>query len=565
MSCKQLSYVHTPAGYCYSHQTVPERLQKMVEKCPDQDVYVFLYPDGRRDSISAGTLFEMSKTFAKSLIQLGLKKGDLVATCQANDKDALISSFGVIFAGGIITHLLMRNEDGTDFQNKLTKLGVKYLILYPGVNEEQFRACMNFIDKIDPDGSARSNKVPSLQVVITTSPVKRQQLLQLGDLLKETSNADVTLPKLDPEETVVLFTTSGSTGEPKFVPHTHHDVDIIGHQFKESIGYNIDDVIYSERRIAWLAGFPFMLLHDCPKLVTITHPIENFTEHTKFTYDALRNENCTVACVFPATVVGLLDMISSKPDRMLLKSIHLGGLTIASSIMNAIGVITEEVTNIYGTTEGGVFTSNHVKEKKMYIEFNTGKPIAGVEIKVVDKEGFVIERGQTGTVCARSPSMAKCYCVDENTTLPVAKSSGWLDTEDIGYVSEDGELVVIGRQSSTVGILYTGGRYMPGLMSYLEALFKQHPSVLDVVALTIPDDVFVEIVYSCVIPLPGKKLTADDLEHFRKSKTVPLAEEWEGFEKVMLFQSFPKLYTGKTDKRALRKVVMRRRKEEINM
>ncbi|XP_053392227.1 long-chain-fatty-acid--CoA ligase-like [Mercenaria mercenaria] len=562
MSGKRLSYVHTPTNYSYSYLTVPDRMQQLARETPDKDVYVFLYPFGRRDSISVGTLFEKSKALAKSLIQLGLKKGDVVATCLPNDKDALISTFGVIFAGGIITHLLLRDEDGTDLQNKLRQIGVKYLVLNPGVNEEQLRACMNFVDEIDQSGCARSIKVPSLKMVITTSKVKGMSLLQLDDLLTGMQNDDVILPRLDPEENIVLFSTSGTTGDCKFIPHTHHGVMIIGHQAKESIGYETQDVLYSERRIAWLGGFPFMLLHDCPKVVTLTHPIANLSEHCRFTYSALLNEKCTIACVFPATVVGLLDMYQSMSDRQILKSIHISGLTLASIVMNAIGVITERVTNCYGLSEGGVITSNHVSEKNTYLEFSTGKPVAGVEIKVVDTDGFIVEREQTGMILARSPSMAKSYYIDGNTTLPAQATSGWVDTKDIGYVTEDGELVVAGRQSDTIGVLYTGGRYMRGLITYLEALIKDHPSVLEVVAITVPDDVFVEIVCACVIPLPGKKLTTSELENFCKSKIVPGADNWEDFERIMLFQSFPKLYTGKPDKRALKEEVMRRKKEE---
>ncbi|XP_060608016.1 medium-chain acyl-CoA ligase ACSF2, mitochondrial-like [Ruditapes philippinarum] len=320
MEIKKPSYIHRPTGFQYNYQTVPERLLYMAQKCGDKEVYVFLHPDGRRDSINARELYQRSRQLAYSLMSLGIGAGDIVATCLDNELDLLICTFATICTGAIILNVVMRNEDGSDLKQKLCKLDVKCLIVNPGKDRQRFTACLNFITKLSPDGLVESESVPSLKIFISTTFVEERQLKQLNDLYKDPGNS-FHFPRLDPEMTVVLLPTSGSTGESKFVAHSHHDVMIIGNHLKESFGYDSGDVIYNERRFAWIGGFPFMYLHDGVKVVTKTQPFESLQEHCEFTYNAMLQEKCTVAGLFPATIIGLLDKINgmTSPSKLFVK------------------------------------------------------------------------------------------------------------------------------------------------------------------------------------------------------------------------------------------------------
>ncbi|XP_045156983.2 putative acyl-CoA synthetase YngI [Mercenaria mercenaria] len=554
---RNLSYIHRPVDFQYHYETVPERLHGMAERHGDKEVYVFLHPDGRRESITAEELYKKSRQLAHSLLSLGIGKGDIVATCLYNDLDLLICTLGVICTGAIILNVLIKNEDGSDLHSKLKDLDVKCLILEPGDDHKQLKACMNFIPKIDADGSVQSPKVPALKWLISTSTVNEMQMFQLRDCFKEPGDS-FQLPKLDPEATMLLFPTSGSTGESKFVPHSHHDAMLIGHHLKESIGYDTADVMYCERRIAWIGGFPFMFLHDALKVVTKTKPFSTLREHCEFTYKVIQKEGCTVAGLLPSTVIGLVDMIKDLPEKTssMLKNIHTGGLPVDSACMNAIGILTETVTNVYGSSEGGFFAANPVKRKENYLNYCSGKPLAGFELKVVNDEGFVVEREKIGLIFVRSPCLFRYYYKNETKTKEVLSSSHWMNTDDVGYITNDGQLVVSGRKSD---IILQSGKYM--FPSKIEAFIKNHPDVLDVLVISVPDAAKFELVCACVIPLPGKTLTPDDIERFYAEHILAFANEAFSRDKpeiIMIFKSFPPLYTGKPDKRALKEEVLRR-------
>ncbi|XP_045156984.2 acetyl-coenzyme A synthetase-like [Mercenaria mercenaria] len=387
---------------------------RMADRYGDKEVYVFLHSDGRRDSITAKELYKKSRQLAHSLLSMGVGKGDVVATCLYNDLDLLICTFGVICTGAIQLNATIRNEDGSDLHSKLKNLDVKCLVLNPGDDHKQLKACMNFIQKINADGSVQSSQVPALKRLISTSTVNGLEMLQLRECLREQGDS-FKLPKLDPEATMLLFPTLGSTGESKFVPHSHHDAMIIGHHLKVSIGYDTADVMYCERRIAWIGGFPFMFLHDALKVVTKTKPFSTLRELFEFTYKVMRKERCTVAGLLPSTVIGLVDMVKDMPEKpsFLLKNIHTAGLPVDSTCMNAIVILTETVTNAYGSSEGGCFTSNPVKKKENYLNYCSGKPLAGFELKVVNDEGFVVEREKVGLISVRSFNQSHIICNGE--------------------------------------------------------------------------------------------------------------------------------------------------------
>lgn len=84
-----------------------------------------------------------------------------------------------------------------------------------------------------------------------------------------------------------------------------------------------------------------------------------------------------------------------------------------------------------------------------------------------------------------------------------------MNTDDVGYITEDGQVVVRGRKSD---IILQNGMFI--VSSNVEAFIKSHPDVLDVLVISIPDDSAFELACACVIPFPDKALTSDDVDKF---------------------------------------------------
>ena len=543
------SYIHTPTSYRYHYQTVPERLKLQAKLLGEKEVYVFLDPNGGRIGLTVRELYEKSKLFAKSLITLGIRKGDVIALCLNNDVYGILSLFGVILSGAIVLNICSIKEDGSDLINVLSKTNAKALVINPGYRNDILKACMNFLDEFEGDGYVKSDALPSLQYFLTTTAVDNHMTLTLEDVLNS-KETDADFPKADAEDIVILFPTSGSTGESKFVPQSHFAAMIIGHQLYESIQYEPDDIIYTERRFAWIGGFPFMLLHNGVKVVTKTEPIPNMQEHIKFILNALIKERCTHACLLPASLIGLNDLVFKTSGCTLqLKGIHTGGLPVASACASGVGQYTRRVTSCYGSSEAGFITSYHVNETESFSDYNTGKALQGVEVKVIDPDGIVVRRGQMGEIRVRSPSLMSEYYKDKEKTDQVLDTSRWFNTDDVGFINENGELVVTGRHSD---IILQGGKvFVP---SAVEGTIKTHPAVLDVIVVPVPDELYFQLVCACIIAIPGTKLSADDVKGFYTSKQVAnVNEAFSGYvpRMFLLFNEYPRLYTGKPDKKRL--------------
>ena len=555
---EELSYINTPTTYRYHYQTIPERLALQAQRNGDKEIYVFLGRDGKRVGTTTRELHERSLKLAKAFVKLGIQKDDIIALCLQNDLDGLVSLFGVIHAGAIVLNVISAKEDGSDLKTVLSKIGATALIIHPGVGSSTFRACMNFLDGYDSNGNVKCNAVPTLKYFLITTALEDRQTLTLGSLLDIEIETD--LPKINPDEIATMFPTSGSTGEPKFVPISHFRAMIVGHQLHESIRYHPDDVIYTERRFAWIGGFPFMLLHNGVKVVTKTTSIPTMDEHCKFTLDAFMKESCTHACLLPATIVGLNDLLSKRYSDLklpVLTGIHTGALPVASVCFNALGKLAKRITNCYGSSEAGFVTSLHVTSLEGNLDYNTGPPLQGVEVKVVDSEGFVVKRGETGAIHVRSPSLLGGYYRNEQKTAEVLSECRWFHTDDTGFIDSVGNLFVTGRQSD---IILQGGKvHYPSLV---ESFIKQHPDVLDVIVVPVPDEIMFQLVCACVIAKPGTNLTGDGLRQFYKSQYLDSANEaFGGFAPRMflIVDDYPRLYTGKPDKKQLIRDAIRRR------
>ena len=558
---EKISYIHSPTIYSYHYQTIPERLEYQAKLLGDKEIYVFVKPDGRRVGVTTQEVYQQSLTLARSFVKLGIRKGDIIALCLPNDVSGMISLFGVILSGAIVLNVISAKEDGSDLKNVLFKVGAKALIIHPGDSSSSFKARMNFIDDFDTNGNAKSTAVPSLRFFVTSAAVENHAYALTLDNLLSSSDITAEPPKLDASDICTLFPTSGSTGESKFVPMSHFAAMVIGHQLHESIQYDPDDIIYTERRFAWIGGFPFTLLHNGVKVITKTSAIRTMEEHCRFTLDVLLKENCTHACLFPATIIGLSDLISkTSNESLMLEGIHTGALPVASVCYFAIGNFTKRMTNCYGSSEAGFITSLHVTHTDQYeLDYNTGSALQGVEVKIIDEQGYLVTRGETGAIHVRSPSMFNEYYHNKQKTNEVLSTSCWFNTDDTGIINNSGELIVTGRQSD---IILQGGKvYVP---SVIEGLIKTHPDVLDVIVVPVPDEVLFQLVCACIMKKPGTKLQAEDVREFYKSKFMTSANEaFGGFipRLFLMFDEYPRLYTGKPDKMQLTTEAIRRKGE----
>jgi non-ribosomal peptide synthetase component E (peptide arylation enzyme) len=231
----------------------------------------------------------------------------------------------------------------------------------------------------------------------------------------------------------------------------------------------------------------------------------------------IQRERITVGCVVPAQ----LAMMVSHPhlSEYDLSSIRLWwcvgallpyhqGVEIEKKIGGVI------VTGL-GATDWGGFTISSIDEPPEVRLLTEGKPITGVEIKLVDDGGQEVPRGEMGEVWGRGEVCLSGYYKDPEATWKAWSKDGWFRMGDLGKWDEQGNLVVVGRKKD---MIIRGGQNIYPIE--IENLLVSHPKVADVAVVGMPDSVMGERVCAYVVPKTWQEITLEELVSFLKGKNI---------------------------------------------
>jgi len=202
-------------------------------------------------------------------------------------------------------------------------------------------------------------------------------------------------------------------------------------------------------------------------------------------------------------------------DLSCLRRIIYGSAPMAAEwIARAVREFKEtEFVQGYGLTETSpILTLLHMVDHLEAIETgnhkllrSAGRPIVGVDLKIVDVDGKETLTGDPGEVVVRGPNVTHGYLklTEENTE---AFDAGWFRTGDIGCMGEDGYLYLLDRRKD---MIVTGGENVYSLE--VEAVLYQHPAVHECAVFGISDERFGQALVAAIVPVPGETLTGAEL------------------------------------------------------
>ena len=533
--------------YC----TIPERLQYYASKSPDTEALVIVGED-TRTSVTYKELIERSTEMANKFAAFGIRKRDLVAIHDEKTPMWLYCTLGLQMCGAWPLHFFFRRKDGTDVVNLLQSTRCKYLITHPG-EDDYFADILQTFATLDYNGKIYSELLPTLdRVLFTKCPIRTKSALTIDSLpLSSALPSDI-----EPEDIAGIFCSSGSTGAPKLIPRTH--VDLIGSYFGngKEIGFNEGDMLFIERPFTWIAGYPVGIAHGITHVTsTQLFQFKTIKEHMAGTVDILQKENCQHAILFPSVIAELLE---SRPDMKPIKTIITGGGPVSGKDAEVASCYCEKFVNIYGSTESGNVSHNIVRGNEHMKNFDTGMPFPGMEIKVIQADDCLAKIGERGEVCVRGLFGTTGHLHEVQYWYTKNMIAGkWYRSGDVGYITEDGHLVVTGRMSEA--IIVDGNVLSP---SDLEDVFMRHPCVEDVVAFAIPDRKLHDVPGVSLLLKPGFKVTKDELlKFFEEERNVILQGTILEYNiqprKIIFFDEFPKTSSGKVARSAVKEIALK--------
>ena len=346
-------------------------------------------------------------------------------------------------------------------------------------------------------------------------------------LLEDGARRAVAVGAARPADLAAVLFTSGSSGAPKAVLHTHRALAYKARTMVGVHGLRRDDVVLMPAPLAHVSGLLNGLL--VPAAAGMTSVLMDRWDPDR-AVRLVEGERVTFMVGPPTFFLGL--MAAGPPKG--LRLVSSGGAGVSPAFVDeATAALGCTVKRTYGSTEAPTVTTTYAGDPPERARATDGRPVGAAEVKV----------DATGELLVRGPELFAGYA-DPDQTRPVMARGGWYRTGDLARI-DDGWVTIVGRLKD---VIIRGGENIAA--AELEAVLEAHPSVRQAVAVGEPDDRLGERVVAVVV--------ADapfDLEECRRWFGERGVTRFKWPERVLTVRHLPLLASGKPDRSAVRTLV----------
>jgi acyl-CoA synthetase (AMP-forming)/AMP-acid ligase II len=351
--------------------------------------------------------------------------------------------------------------------------------------------------------------------------------------------------RLDPPEVpgtaeAILVFSSGTTGLPKAVRHTHESIGAGASHWVSALGLGPDDRFQVATPPSHILG----LLN----LLAAAEAGATVRLHRRFDLDEVLGRIASDRMTLEMAVAPIALAMANHPhledyDLSSLRYIMWGATPVTESVANTV----TERTGVrflpaYGASELPVIAANPVGDPAAWRLDSAGLPAPGVELRAVDLDsGDVLPSGEIGEIQARSPSVMAGYLPDAANAD--AFDDGWYRTGDIGWLEPDGWVHLTDRSKEMIKV--SGFQVAP---AEVEAVLHGHPSVLDCAVFGIADDQVGEVPVAAVQIDPDRPVADGELERL----VADTLATYKHLRHLVVVDAIPRLPSGKVLRRTLR-------------
>jgi long-chain acyl-CoA synthetase len=470
---------------------------------------------------------EMSGRVAASLRALGLRPGDKVAVQLPNLPQFLFTYFGILKAGLVmvpLNPLLRAAEIAYHLEDSESRL----LVTFAGFAGEALKA---------------ASEVEGLITYVVTSPDGDALPSGTRDFDELCSAADTgAIEPTSADDTAVLLYTSGTTGRPKGAELTHFQLYMNCTIGGELFGFEDEDIGVAVLPLFHVFGLS-SVLNVCVRFGGSLVLLPRFEPSAVL--DAIERHHCTIFSGVPTMYFALLREDLAGRDLSSLRVGISGGAAMPGETIRAFeervaGVVILEGYGLSETASTTTFNISAAQRKVLSI----GKPIWGVEVRIVDDEDRPLPPGpdQVGEIVIRGHNVMKGYYRRPEATAEAFRG-GWFHTGDLAYADEDGYLFIVDRKKDL--IIRGGYNVYP---REIEEVLYTHPAVAEAAVIGRPDDEFGEQVVAVLAARPEADIVADEVIAYCRDRLAAYKYPRE----IRVLAELPKGPTGKILKKELR-------------
>lgn len=490
--------------------------------------------EGERNQ-SYAQLEEATARVASFLLATGLKKGDRIAWIGKNSDLYFTLFYGAARAGIVMVPIGWRLAPA-EWGYVLKDTGAK--MLFTGIGFENV-------------GEALSGQLAKVERIIGETEAR----------LMIEGQERMAFEAAGPNDAVLQLYTSGTTGNPKGAVLSNRNLFALRKHSEDSdhayTKWEDDEVVLIAMPCAHIGGTGLgimALASGLPGLV-----LAEFTPDGVF--DAIETGGATRLFIVPAA----LHMMVNHPrcasvDYSRLKYILYGAAPIPLELLRqCIAMFGAQFIQVYGMTEttGTICMlppEDHDPAGNVRMR-SAGKPLPGVELRIVDGGGLDLPVGEVGEVWTRSSNNMIGYWNLPDATKGTMADGGWVRTGDAGYLDPDGYLYIHDRVKD---MIITGGENV--YPAEVESAIYGHPDVMEVAVIGVPDDKWGESVKAVCVPKPGSQLDADSIMSWTRERIAAFKVP----KSVDVIEALPRNASGKILRKDLRAPYWQGRERQVN-
>jgi long-chain acyl-CoA synthetase len=470
---------------------------------------------------------EKANRFANLLIKRGIKRGEKVAILLMNCLEWLPIYFGILKTGAIAVPLNYR------------------------YTAEEIEYCLNLSDTValifGPEFIGRVetiyNNISNVRMLFYAGE-NRPSFAENYDRITANCSSEAPDIKLSDDDEAVIYYSSGTTGFPKAILHTHRSLmsacETELNHHGQSRGDNflcIPPLYHTGAKMHW---FGSLASGSSAVILRGVRP--------EWIIKTVSEEKITIVWLLVPWAQDILDAIENGQvnladyDLSQWRLMHIGAQPVPPSLIKRWKkhFPHHDYDTNYGLSESIGPGCVHLGVENIHKVGAIGKPGYNWEAKIIDENGQPVVQGEVGELAVKGPGVMKCYYKDPEATNAV-KKDGWLLTGDMALMDEDGFIYLVDRKKD---VIISGGENIYPVQ--IEDYLRSNSGIKDVAVIGLPDNRLGEIAAAIIEAKPGVALTEKEILEF--CRELPRYKR----PRKIIFDKVPRNPTGKIEKPVLR-------------
>ncbi len=470
---------------------------------------------------------------AKGFIAAGVVQGDRVAIWAPNAINWIIAAIGAQAAGAAIVPLNTRLK-GREAGYILRTSGARLLL-----------TVADFLGTSYPRLLAGED-LPGLHGIVLMEGDEGgtpwQTFLKRGAALSDAA-VDTRMDALDENQVCDILFTSGTTGNPKGAVTTHGQNVRLYLAYGETLTYGPGDNFLIINPFFHSFGYKAGWLVALMRGVTVS-PHAVF--QTEKVLERIERERVTLLpgppTIYQSLLAGAYDKFDISSLRVAITGAASVPVTLIEEMRAKLGI--DVVLTAYGLTETcGVVTMCGADDDAATIANTAGRPLDGIEVRLVDEAGGTVTTGEAGELLVRGPNVMRGYFNDPAATATAIDDEGWLRTGDIAVQDVRGNVKITDRARD---IFIVGG--FNAYPAEIEGLLAANPAVMQSAVIGVPDERLGEVPKAYVVLRPGASASPEEIVAWCRENMA----NYKVPRQVVILDALPMNASGKVQKFLLR-------------